>query len=91
MLLSPVLYSKNLQHGPGSPLFTGSLFLCGLQMGVMTKCAPKGLAVKQQAQSQHLLHGGPPLAWAWLGPMCCVIAGLHCSLSELRLLMEGGT
>lgn len=50
MLLSPVLYSKNLQRGPGGPLLTQGLFLCGLQVGVVTKSAPQGLAVKQQAE-----------------------------------------
>lgn len=76
MLLSAVLFSKNLVHGPGSLLF------CGLKMGVLIKKfgpsgAPNGLAVIQQAQSQRLLFGGQKSPWPLL---CHVTSGLHCSL-----------
>lgn len=48
--------------GPCSP---GSLFLCGLQVGMMTESAPRGLAVKHRA-STYSMMGYPLPGSGWV-------------------------
>lgn len=63
MLLSAVPYRQHLVRGPGS------LFLCGLEMGVRTTCAPNGLTIKQQSTEPALTLRGAEATLAT--PLLC--------------------
>lgn len=88
----PRFVQQNLEHSSGGPSLTG-LFLNGLQMGVTTKCDHRSGHKTVSTGPAHtpwwaeviLAAPGPGLA----GPhLLC--DQLHCSLSELGLLMLQG-
>lgn len=82
--------SRNLQHGPEGLCSPGSLFPCGLQVGMMTESAPRGLAVPPSQTYSMMGY----LVRIWLGPMLrtsglCYSPGLRFLLQEELSLVTG--